>query len=218
MDEEHPMAEENRAAHAFSDESLIPVYELNRQFLDTLAQAARHDSWSGSSWQKGLGPKFDALSAEMRTHLSRVPICLLDLGLQQWHLQILREDPRGHAMPAFLARERALELTRMTLTLAWTFARTDLCAASIIFALPAEGAKELVKCDVHRLAVLADRLVDRIRPMWLGNPRIWVPVFAASELAPSDRLPGMQVRLLQRQLADLTLATSASGRTRALRR
>ena len=218
MDREHPMAEENRPAHAFSDEALIPVYELHKQFLETFAPAARHASWAGSSWRSSLGPKWDALSAETHTYLSRTPICLLDLGLFHWPLPTLREDNSGNSLPDFLARDRALELTRMTFTLAWTVARTDLSAASIIFAVPAEGAKELAKCSVHRLSVFADRLVDRIRPMWLGNPKIWASVFAPSELTPSDRLPTLRVRLLQRRLSDLTLAPYASGPTRVLRR
>jgi hypothetical protein len=216
MSPEHSEPEDARASHAFSDETLAPVYELNEQFLDMVARAARNSSWSGSSWQKALG--VDTLSAQMRASLSRVPVCLVDLGLRHSSPDRFPDTNAGDAIPAFLAQERALELTRMTLTLAWTFARTDPCAASIVFALPAQDAKALIGCRVHRLSELADRLVYRIRPMWLGSPRVWAHLFTVSEVSASDRLPGMRVRLLQRQLADLMLAPPASGSPRAFQR
>lgn len=209
-----PVVEEPRP-NGFREESLAPVYELNELFIEMLAQAERHPAWAGGTWQDALDVNFSELSKTTLAALARVPVCLLDVGLRKLETRELTDPVPSHkAPPPFLARERRIELTQMTLTLLWTMARTDPTVASIVFALRAPCVKAVAAWRVHHIPAFTEHLSPEIRPVWLNRPRIWAHLLNAADAAPGHRLPPVCVRLLQRQFADLVPATSASRSTR----
>lgn len=201
--------------NGFREESVAPVYELNELFIETLAQAERHPAWAESGWQDALGMSFGELGRTTRIDLARVPVCLLDVGLRELETRELTHPAPSHNVPPpFLAGDRRIELTQMTLTLLWTMARTDPTVASIVFALRAPCVKAVAAWKVHQIPAFTEHVSPEIRPVWLYHSRIWAHLFGAAVAAPGHRFPPVRVRILQRQFADLVPATSESRSTR----
>jgi hypothetical protein len=216
-----PTPDESRVRSAFSEAALTPVYELNEFFLETLTHCARHASWQGSTWANALGQELSQLTQPVRERVARAPVCLVDVGFQDaagWETGEGRSERAAPPTCPFLAIDRAVELAQMTVTLAWTMARTDVAAACIVFGMTGRCSKTISALGVHRLPALAQRHAPWIRPLWLNQPRIWLQLLSVSDPAPASRLPPAPVRVLQRQFADLVLATSASQPTREPRR
>jgi hypothetical protein len=106
----------------------------------------------------------------------------------------------------------------MTFTLAWTVARAGVESARIIFGMTPLCARIISSLSIHRIQGLAEQHYDAIRPAWEDNPQIWRHLLSLTEAAPVARLPPVHVRAMQRQLAELSLATSASEPIRQPRR
>lgn len=208
-----PAAGWTGAACSFSPASLAPVAQLNAYFLETLTQCARHPAWGGSAWETALGPDLANALPAIQQELSRSPVSLVDMGLSD-------EAPRSfltcggqggaHAPPAFLARDRAVELAQVSLSLAWTLARNDLVSTSIVFGVSRSRAKEIGALAVHSIPAISEKLSSAVRPRWLRHPRIWRHLLRSAEHSAGSLLAPMYVRILQRQFADLSPATSAT--------
>jgi hypothetical protein len=213
--------DESQAHSAFSEAALAPVYELNEFFLETLSHAARHASWRGSPWANALGQELSQLTQPVRARVAHSPVCLVDVGFQdsaRWEVGEGRSERLAPPASPFLAIDRAIEIAQMTITLAWTMARTDATAARIVFGMTRQCSKTVSALGVHRLPALAQRHAPWMRPRWLSQPRIWQQLLSVSDPAPASRLPPAHVRVLQRQFGDLALATSASQPTREPRK
>jgi hypothetical protein len=206
-----------RAARGFSSSSLAPVWELNAYFLEALAQSSQHSAWRGSAWEAALGPNLANVLPALRDALSRTPVSLVDLGLNDEGPRSLFagvEDTRVQSLPPFLTRDRAVQLSHTTLTLTWTLARNDLIAASVVFGISRSQAKEIRALGFHSIPTISEKLASLVRPRWLSQPRIWQRLLASSERTITPHLAPRSVRILQRQFADLIPATPA---TRLLR-
>jgi hypothetical protein len=198
----------------FSRASLAPIWQLNAYFLETLIQASQHPAWLGSSWETALGSNLGGVAPAVQQELSRSPVSLVDIGLsEEWSRAPLAgvDAASVHSLPAFLARDRATELAQVSLTLAWTLARNDLISASIVFGVSRARAKEIGSLGVHCIPTMSVKLSSGVRPRWLSQPRIWQHLLASSEHSAASHLAPMFVRILQRQFADLSPATSATS-------
>jgi hypothetical protein len=194
-------------------DSLAPVWQLNGYFLETLIEASQHPAWHGSAWETALGSNLAGVAPAVQQEISRSPVCLVDIGLSEdWSpFPLARGDgASGHSFPAFLARERATELAQMSLTLAWTLARNDLISTSIVFGVSRVRAKEIGSLGVHCIPTMAIKFSSAVRPRWLTQPRIWHHLLVSSEHSATPRLAPIFIRILQRQFADLSPATSAT--------
>lgn len=207
-----PGFEEDLAPRAFGEAALTPVYELNAFFLDVLTTLARDPSHRASPWEAALQPELSQLSPAARTRLARCPVCLIDAGFQderRWASPARASElPEPGAVELPLAR--SVELTQMTVTLAWSIARAHSEAACIIFGMSPRCARLVAGLSVHRIPFLAERNAPHVRPAWADDPEIWRHILNPT-VAPSSRLPSFHVRAMQRQLAEITLATHASG-------
>lgn len=215
-----PAVESKSAVPSFSRASLAAVQQLNRHFLNTLILSSRHPAWCGSSWELALGPNLAEVLTVTQEVLCRSPVCLLDIGLgEEWPQEVLHGfyDTCPPSPPPFLARDRATQLAQTCLTLAWTASRNDHLSASIIFGLSKTRTKAIGALAVDAIPLISEKLSSLVRPRWLDAPRIW-KFLLSSQTNPAVHLPEIQVRILQRQLADLYPATSASGISRNLRR
>jgi hypothetical protein len=205
------IAEASRAARGFGNAFLAPVRQLNAYFLETLIHCSRHPAWCGSRWEMALGPNPADVPPTVWEELSRSPVSLVEVGLNEGSSTLLAQvdTARTHSPPAFLARDRALHLTQVTLALLWTLARSDLVVASIVFGVSRSIAKEISALGFHDLPAISERLAPAVRPRWLGRPRIWRRLLRCPDRAITAHLPPRNVRVLQRQLADLIPATPA---------
>ena len=206
-------AELTGAALAFSKSSLAPVWQLNAYFLETLAECSRHPAWCGSCWEKALGPRLAAVLPAIQAELSRSPVSLVCIGPSEDGSRSLLTEidrGRGHSPPDFLARDRAVQLAQLTLTLAWTLSRSDLVSTAIVFGVPQSQAKEIGALGVQDIPAIAEKLSGAVHPRWLHQPRIWRHLLGYSERSHTLHLPPIFVRILQRQFADLLPATSAT--------
>jgi hypothetical protein len=203
-----PTGEAGNGARGFNSASLGPVWQLNAYFVETLAESCRHPAWRGSAWETTLGPNLASVLPILREELSRAPVSLVDLGLSDEGVRSL--SARVHdGPPAFLAWERALQLAQTTLTLTWTLARSDPVAASIVFGVQGSQAREINAVGFHDLPGISETLAPVVRPRWLGQPRIWRRLLRCPDRAITAHLPPRNVRILQRQLADLIPETLA---------
>ena len=202
----------------FSSVSLAPVWQLNALFLETLVDCSRHPAWRGSSWEKALGPDLSGMPHAIREELCRSPISLVDVGLSRERL-LLKEadDGRSESLPAFLPRARALHVAQETLTLAWTLARSDAVATTIVFGVPRSQVKGIRALAFHAIPVLSEKLCSVVQPRWLTQPRIWRRLLACSGRPISSHLAPRHIRILQRQFADLLPATGATQLSHASR-
>jgi hypothetical protein len=196
---------------AFSEPSLTPVFELNGLFLELLAEAARNSTSKSPSWSAALRPEVSQLTPAARARIARCPVCLIDVGFHdvaRWGSQSseyrLSEEISG------LPPGRTIELTQMTVTLAWTIARESPEAACIIFGMTPDCVRRVSDLSLHRIPWLAERNSPAIRPAWAARPQVWQHLLSLSDPPPASRLPPLHVHAMQRQLADLALATSAS--------
>lgn len=203
--------ESPRDLPSFSNASLAPVWQLNAFFLETLIQCSRHPTWRGSAWEVALGPSPDRLPSTAREELARCATSLVDVGLDRDLSRILCEDETcGPYLPAFLPRGRASHLAQATLSLAWTLARKDTVATSIIFGLSQLQAKALSALTFHSIPAISERLASAVQPRWLRQPRIWQRLLSVAERPTAARLAPIHARVLQRQFFELLLATSAT--------
>jgi hypothetical protein len=208
MEPSGPIADASIAARGFASASLAPVGQLNAYFLETLAESCRHPAWRGNAWEKALGPHLANVLPILREELSRAPVSLVDLGLSDEGVRSL--SARVHdGPPAFLAWARAVQLAQTTLTLTWTLARSDLIAAAIVFGVQGSRAGEISALGFHDLPAISETLAPAVRPRWLTQPRIWQRLLRCPDRAITSHLPPRNVRILQRQLADLIPATPA---------
>ena len=106
----------------------------------------------------------------------------------------------------------------MTLSLAWTLARSDPVVASIVFGLSRSQAQALLQVGLQSIPVVAERLSGALRPRWLGEPHVWRHRLGFSATAATSRLAPVHIRTLQRQFADLVPATRATRPIRELQR
>jgi hypothetical protein len=201
------------AARAFSNASPAPVWQLNAYFLETLIQSSRHPAWCGSPWERALGSNLADVLPTIQEELSRTPVSLVDIGLNDAGSRPLLAgagDAPAHSAPAFLPRDRAVHLAQAALTVAWTLARSDLVATSIAFGVSRSQAREISALGCHRIGELSEKLLGAVRPRWLSQPRLWQRLLGSSDRSISSQYPPRPVRILQRQFADLIPATSAT--------
>jgi len=200
-------------APGFSSASLAPVWQLNALFLETLIQSSRHPAWHGSSWDMALGPRLSDRLPTLQDELSRTPVSLVDIGLNDGGSRPLLSGPGRpvRPLPPFLARDRALHLAHLTVSLGWTLARSDVVATSIVFGVSRSQATALGALAFHSIPKIAERLSGAVRPRWMNGPRIWQRLLGFPERSTAAwRLPPICTRPLQRQFADLLPATSAA--------
>lgn len=208
-----PEFEEDLAPLAFSEAALTPVYELNAFFLDLLATLARDSSRRAGTWEAALQPELLQLSSAARARIARCPVCLVDAGFQderRWTSPASGGEVSASSTTAEVPLARSVELTQMTVTLAWSIARTHPEAACVIFGMRSQCARLVAILSVHRIPVLAERNAPHVRPAWADAPEIWRHLLNPSAAVPPSRLPPLHVRAMQRQLAEVSLATSAS--------
>ena len=203
--------EEDPGSFAFSEASLTTLFELNGFFLELLAEAARNPTAKSPAWSAALRPQASQLTAAARARIARCSVCLVDVGFHdeaRWGSQTserrLPEEVSG------LSPGRTIELTQMAVTLAWTIARASPEAACIIFGMTPDSVRLVSGLSLHRIPWLAERNAPAIRPAWADRPQIWQHLLSLSDPPPASRLPPLHVRAMQRQLAALSLATSAS--------
>jgi hypothetical protein len=203
--------EEDPGSFAFSQASLTTLIELNGLFLEFLAEAARNPTVKSPAWSAALRPHASQLTAAARARVARCSVCLIDVGFHdeaRWGSQTserrLPEEVSG------LSPGRTFELTQMAVTLAWTIARASPEAACIIFGMNPDCVRLVSALSLHRIPWLAERNAPAIRPAWADRPQIWQHLLSLSDPPPASRLPPLHVRAMQRQLAELSLATSAS--------
>jgi|SRR5579863_4203544 len=203
--------EENPGSFAFTEASLTTLFELNGFFLESLAEAAGNPTAKSPAWSAAARPQASQLTAEARARIARCPVCLVDVGFHdeaRWGSQSsqtpLPEEISG------LPPGRTIELTHMAVTLAWTIARATPEAACVIFGMTSDCLRLVSALSLHRIPWLAERNAPAIRPAWADRPQIWQHLLSVSDPPPASRLPPLHVRAMQRQLAALSLATSAS--------
>jgi len=216
-----PEFEGDLAPRSFSEASLAPVFELNAFFLDVLAEAARDPSPKGWAWEAALRPELLQLTPTARARIARCPVCLVDAGFQdegRWASVATGAEVSESAATDGLPSGRAVELTQMTVTLAWSVARANAEAACIIFGMTRRCARVVANLSVHRIPVVAERNSAQVRPAWAEDREIWGHLLNLLRPVPASRLPPLHVRAMQRQLAELSLATSASEPIRQPRR
>jgi hypothetical protein len=199
-------------ARGCSSASLAPVWQLNALFIETLLQSSHHPAWRGSSWDIALGPHLPGALATLRDELCRTPVSLVDIGLNDAGSGPLLSETHtpARAPPPFLARDRAIHLAHVTLTLAWTLSRSDMATTSIVFGVSRSHAKAIGALAFHSIPKISERLSSAVRPRWMNEPRIWQRLSSFSERSSALHLPPVCARTLQRQFADLLPATSAT--------
>jgi hypothetical protein len=203
--------EEDSASCAFSEAALTTLFELNGFFLELLAEGARNPPAQSPAWSAALRPQLSQLTAAARARIARCPVCLIDVGFRdeaRWGSQ--SSERRLPQEVSGLPPGRTIELTQMAVTLAWTISRASPEAACIIFGMTPASVRLLSGLSLHRIPWLAERNAPAIRPAWADRPQIWQHLLSLSDPPPASRLPPLHVRAMQRQLAELTLATSAS--------
>ena len=151
--------------------------------------------------------------------LTRSPIRLVDIGLSDSNAPLSEADRLpALPLPAFLPPRRTVELAQVTLTLAWTLARSDPVVVSIVFGLSQSQTQALLQILVQSIPVVAERLSGALRPRWLGDPHVWRHLLGFSATTATSRLAPVHIRALQRQFADLVPATRATRPSRELQR
>lgn len=193
----------------FSDSALAAVWQLNDYFLRMLAERSREPSWPDSRWAAVFGGDLSTRLGSVHADLAQTPVCLIDLGLQTCEPgehPSAAIDRHGVGPPLFRT-DQAFELARLSLTLAWTFSRLDLPSTTIIFGLSKGWITRISGLEVHAVPQLCRGLL--VRPRWSDKPRIWTRLLEEPPPA-APRLPPTHIRMLQRQFADLSRATSVS--------
>jgi len=207
-----PGFEEDPAPRAFSEAALTAVSELNAFFLDLLTTLAR-DASRQPAWEAALQGELSHLTSAARARIARCPVCLVDAGFQderRWTSPASDGGACTSAATVEVPLARSAELTQMTVMLAWSIARTRTEAACIIFGMSPQCARLVANLSVHRIPVLAERNAPHVRPAWADDPQIWRHLLNPSAAVPPSRLPPLHVRAMQRQLAEVALATGAS--------
>ena len=198
----------NPSTLSFAPSSLAPIQELNAHFLTILLECARDPAWAASSWGLALGADLAVTLPAVRAELTRSPISLVEFFFP------IESTPRNPSAPCpLLAPARALELAQITLTLAWTMARSELRLSGLVFGLPPASARALAAVSAPEIRMAAEAASREIQPRWLAEPQIWRQLLR-NRPRQSERAGPLYIRLLQRQLAENRHATGVNGVSR----
>ena len=207
--------QEASGALLFSEATLAPIRQLNAQALDLLVTCSRHPAWVGTSWESALGD-FSRMSVEERAGLSRSPVSLLEFGSSLSEIGKTDVNRATEPPPAFLPLNSALALSQIMLALAWTLCRHDTAAAAIVFGLRTAEVQKMLTLDVRDLPDISEWISANLRPRWLDRPRIWHELLRHPDSTKGAPPAPPFMRILQRQLVDLRLATCATRSTRPI--
>ena len=210
-------SQEASGALLFSEATLAPIRQLNAQALDLLVTCSRHPAWVGTSWESALGRDFSRMSVGERAELARSPVSLLEFGWSLSEIGAKRNVDRAReAPPAFLPLDSALALSQIMLALAWTLCRHDTAATAIVFGLRTAEVQKMLTLDVRDLPDISEWVSANLRPRWLDRPRIWHELLRHPDSTKGAPPAPPFIRILQRQLVDLRLATCATRSTRPI--
>ncbi len=164
---------------------LDSLREINLKFLLALLDAVNAPDYGLRPASGTIAPFFESLSWDSAVRASQFPFLLMDLGLSeastrcnvrallQQHSQVREQE-----LSASPARNNHIALARAALTLAWHTARTDICAALILFGFAPSIAADLSSLALHELDTLAPHCVTPLFPRWAQSPLLWQQLLA----------------------------------------
>jgi hypothetical protein len=206
---------------AARDALLAPLVDINAAALDALAAVAHAPQCeTAPSLASRVRPELQTLSAAARAQLCAAPVCLADAGFQD---ELFWGTVTGGTtdLPSRVAPDRSFgtytrQIALLLIPLAWTLARSAPEVVRIAFAMSPATAEAIASLRIQRVSSLAEQYSHYVWPVWPDDPLLWRALLTNVDSSENRRLPPVQLRILQRRLAQLSLATRAKLRDREL--
>jgi hypothetical protein len=181
--------------------SAIPLLDsagrLNQRCFELLATTAlrRPDERSPVFARGDLWARIDARAIE---RAARCPVLLLNLHFHEldWWQRVTQGGVGPvllNARPPLLEAEEVAPLLRALLTEAWSTARANVFAASLLFGMAPAVAKSLANLTAHRIDQIVTLHATAVRPRWEESRTFWSSLLEAA--VGEDNEPLTRVRL-----------------------
>lgn len=204
--------------HWFDPQALKPLVELNDLLLQGLiADAAAPRSMRRLPLSSHVGELFAELPAEARARVAECPFALIDAGFDdadRW-MRVRNgtyvDDSKARApLPGAYGRR----LAQMTLTLAWSLARSNRDAAHVVLGMSQRCAAVVADIGLSVLPNIAEQYTLLIRPRWEDRPDIWRQLLQLAIHGVERNQPPLSVRAMEYFLTDLSRQEPLSGQNR----
>ncbi|MFL6577352.1 MAG: hypothetical protein ACJ8MR_12100 [Povalibacter sp.] len=210
-------------APVLGDALLERIHELNRDYVELLL-AERTLPPPGVPTETLSSKIIDALLTldhHARTSLARCPFALFTFGFddERFWSAVLSDADTGAKGESVEARYGALScapmqaaFTEVALFQAWHTANAHRIAARVLFGMPEEIARRLVRIPLWQLRRVAIDYPGLLTPRWPGNPAFWPDLIRFAAARDSKKLETTQ--LLGNQLTAAELDGSLPRATR----
>ena len=166
-----------------------PLCDINETFLQLLIDLARLPAEPQSDFIAQLREQLKHLVEPVSVIAARAPVLLVDIKFRdrEWWKRAATEAPKGRLPPSWmpaLPRQRALIVTRATLTLAWHLARTDRDCCVVLLGMSVAVMDIMRALSLREVDRIAERQAGHLRPRWEDRPALWRQVLGAATDTP----------------------------------
>lgn len=207
----------------FTPEGLAPIHRVNSRLLAALIEEASEAPATGRSPAARIGDLLLRASAAARSHLSEVPVCLVDAGFRlddRWEALASGEVPPTEGAPQpFFRRPRAMRLAYQTFDAAAMAARSSHEHAILTFGMTSTVARIFSGMSGETVLWLRKHCAHWIFPRWHADLAEWDLLVAAAQQSTEDGvLPAAKYRAMARHFWDMEpSATPVASETRRSR-
>ena len=222
LGKDHRVTEHAVSAHPhwFDRRALKPLLGLNAAVLEALvASANASKSPARLPLAIDLAELLATLSAHARGRLAQCPFSLIDAGFddaERWFLIKTGRMPKRteDERHAGFGLKKATSLANMTLTLAWSLARSNQDAARLILGMSEACGGVVADIALADLPAIAEQYADLFRPRWEHRPDIWRHLLQLAMQDCERGQPALIVWAMEYFLTDLRRGRSLSGQGR----
>jgi hypothetical protein len=173
---------------------------LNQRCFELLATTAlrRPDERSPVFARGDLWARIDVRGIE---RAGRCPVLLLNLHFHEldWWQRVTQGSMGPllrNARPPLFEAEEVAPLLRALLTEAWSTARVNVFAASLLFGMAPSVAKSLANLTAYKIDQIVSLHATAVRPRWEESRTFWIGLLEAAVNEHSEPLTRVQLHAL----------------------
>jgi hypothetical protein len=180
-------------------EAMGPLHDLNRHFLDLLADRENFRACTRAAESATLACALAALTPAQRAQAARCPYALFDLRFQDaehWR-QRLEGTKAWRIEDAEAPGHERLEFVHVALFYAWHVAWTGQLAAQVMLGMPAGTAHALRVTALNSLPALAPRAALELKARFSPRGSFWSSLIRSAARGDAAQLKRVQLFGLQ---------------------
>ena len=163
--------------------TLDSLTEVNERGFALLAEQAAVTGAPPGGQLREVGALWRGLDATARRRAAACPYLLLDVGFaerERWRAPAQVSEPARATATAFFTVPGAVDALRLSLTLGWHLARTQVMAARLLLGMPPACVASIAALTLGQVHGLAERHPEWLRLRWPSRPELWRELLRAA--------------------------------------